>query len=494
MFENQFIQQRIEKANQLKQAGVNPFPHYIHKELSIKEFKEKFAYVKDTEDKRDTSKTATTAGRIKLLRSSGKSIFANIEDCDDNIQIYLSEDSLGQEAFERAKKYYEVGDIVLVKGFAFLTKTGEFSLNVTEITLASKAYTPLPEKYHGLTDKELRYRKRYLDMIMDPSVRQDFAVKAKLLMLIRKFFTDKGFLEFETPILHPIAGGANARPFITHHNALGIERYLRIAPELYLKRLIVGGFDSIFEINRCFRNEGMDHTHNPEFTTIEYYWAYHDFHDLMDLNEELFNTLFERLNLPKKITWNGVEIDFTNGFERIAYKDALKKYGGLDDATINDKEKLIAKLKSDGHEINEKLSIGYIQAEAFDNYVEDKLVNPTYVIDFPVAISPLSRASDKDPEIAERFELFIAGKEIANGFNELNDPQDQYNRFLKQLEAKEAGDDEACDMDEDFVEALSYGMAPTAGCGIGIDRLVMMLMDKKSIRDVILFPAMRPKN
>lgn len=494
MFENQLIKQRMLKAKELKEGGQNPFPHFIHKELSITEFKEKFAYINNLDDKRDSSKTASTAGRIKLLRIAGKSIFANIEDSDSNIQIYLSENTLGKEEFNKCKKYYEVGDIVLVNGFAFLTKTGEFSLNVQKITLASKAITPLPEKFHGLTDKELRYRKRYLDMIMDPKIRHDFALKAKILMLLRTFFTQKGFLECETPILHPIAGGANAKPFITHHNALGVKRYLRIAPELYLKRLIVGGFEAIFEINRCFRNEGMDLTHNPEFTTIEYYWAYHDYKDLMDLNEELFAFLFKSLDLPSKIIWGEAEVDFSKGFERISYKDSLIKYGGLGEEIIKDKEKLLLKLKEDGFSVNEKLSLGYIQAEAFDNYVEAKLINPTFITDYPVAISPLSRRSDLDPEIAERFELFIAGKEIANGFNELNDPNDQYERFLKQIEAKEAGDDEACDMDEDFVEALSYGMAPTAGCGIGVDRLIMLLMNKKSIRDVILFPAMKPKN
>ena len=293
-------------------------------------------------------------------------------------------------------------------------------------------------------------------------------------------------------MMHPIAGGANAKPFKTFHNALGVERFLRIAPELYLKQLIVGGFEAIYELNRCFRNEGMDLTHNPEFTSIEFYWAFHDYKDLMDLTEELLHTLLDELDLEGIIEFDGLKIDFSKPFERISYKDALKKYGLLDESIINDKNKILEKLKKDSFEANEKLDLGQLQAELFDNYVEAKLINPTFIVDFPISISPLSRRSDEDADIAQRFELFIAGKELANGFNELNDPLDQYERFLKQIEAKNAGDEEACDMDEDFVRALSYAMPPTAGEGIGIDRLVMLLTNKKSIRDVILFPAMRP--
>ena len=351
---------------------------------------------------------------------------------------------------------------------------------------------PLPEKFHGLTDIEQRYRKRYLDMIMNRDVLADFTLRSKVISLIRHFFEDKGFLEVETPMMHPIAGGANAKPFITHHNALGVERFLRIAPELYLKRLIVGGFEAVFEINRCFRNEGMDLTHNPEFTSIEFYWSFHNYKDLMNLTEELFNKLLKELNLSDKLEFNEQIIDFSKPFERISYKDALIKYGGLDESLIDDKEKILAKLKAEKLEVNEKLDLGYLQAELFDHFVEDKLINPTFVTDFPISISPLSRRSDENSDIAERFELFIGGKEFANGFNELNDPLDQYERFLKQIEAKKAGDDEACEMDEDFVEALGFAMPPTAGEGIGIDRLIMLLANKKSIRDVILFPAMRP--
>ncbi|OEW37276.1 MULTISPECIES: lysine--tRNA ligase [Campylobacter] len=492
MFDNILEQQRIEKAKELKNLGINPYPHFLEKEMSLKTFKDKFSYILEQVEKRDENINAIVAGRLKLLRIAGKSIFANIEDEDTNLQIYFSKDSVGEELYTILKKNLEVGDIVLIKGFPFVTKTGEFSLHASEVKLATKAIVPLPEKYHGLTDIEQRYRKRYVDMIMNAEVRKDFLVRSKVVSLIRHFFENKGFLEVETPMMHPIAGGANAKPFVTFHNSLGVERFLRIAPELYLKRLIVGGFEAVFEINRCFRNEGMDLTHNPEFTTIEFYWAYHNYKDLMDLTEELFALLLDKLNLGKTIEFDGKMIDFSKPFERITYKDALCKYGGLDGDLIEDKEKILTKLKADGFEANEKLELGHLQAELFDNYVEEKLINPTFVIDFPISISPLSRRSDEDSQIAERFELFICGRELANGFNELNDPLDQYERFLKQIEAKNAGDEEACEMDEDFVNALGYGMPPTAGQGIGIDRLVMLLTNKKSIRDVILFPAMRP--
>ncbi|EAI3823309.1 lysine--tRNA ligase [Campylobacter coli] len=492
MFDNILEQQRIQKASELKNAGVNPYPHFLVKELSLADFKSKFAYIFDTENKRDESVSSVVSGRLKLLRIAGRSIFANIEDEDENLQIYFSKDSLGEEKFNLFKKNLEVGDIILAKGFPFVTKTGEFSLHASEITLATKSIVPLPEKYHGLTDIEQRYRKRYVDMIMNAEVRKDFLTRSKVVSLIRHFFEEKGFLEVETPMMHPIAGGANAKPFVTFHNSLGVERFLRIAPELYLKRLVVGGFEAVFEINRCFRNEGMDLTHNPEFTTIEFYWAYHNYKDLMDLTEELFALLLEKLQLGKIIEFDGQKVDFSKPFERITYKDALKKYGALSDEIIENKDKILEKLKKDGFEANDKLDLGHLQAELFDNYVESKLIDPTFVTDFPISISPLSRRSDSNPEIAERFELFVCGRELANGFNELNDPLDQYERFLKQIEAKNAGDEEACEMDEDFVNALGYGMPPTAGQGIGIDRLVMLLTNKKSIRDVILFPAMRP--
>ncbi len=492
MFESNLEQQKIAKMREFQSAGLNPYPHFLRKEMSIAEFRAKFDYVKNSEAKRDESVNASLAGRLKLLRVAGKSTFANIEDESGALQIYFNKDGLGDEFYALLKKNLEVGDIVAVRGYPFVTNTGEFSLHASELKLAAKAITPLPEKFHGLTDIETRFRKRYVDMIMNAEVRRDFALRSRIVRLVRRFFEDKGFLEVETPMMHPIAGGANAKPFITHHNALGVERYLRIAPELYLKRLVVGGFEAVFEINRCFRNEGMDLTHNPEFTTIEFYWAYHNYVDLMDLTENLLQNLLRELNLGQILEFDGLKIDFSKPFERISYENALIKYGGLDKNLINDREKILARLKSEGVDASKSLDLGHLQAELFDFFVEDKLINPTFITDFPISISPLSRRSEKNPEIAERFELFIGGKELANGFNELNDPLDQLERFKKQVEAKRAGDEEACEMDEDFVSALAHAMPPTAGEGIGIDRLVMLLLGKKSIRDVILFPAMRP--
>lgn len=492
IFDNPLEQQKIEKANELRQLGINPYPHFITPQITIKDFKEKFAYIKENESKRaNESDIFTVAGRIMLKRVAGKSTFANIEDESDKIQIYFSKDSIGEESYNITKKYFEVGDIILVSGYAFLTKTGEFSIHANKVELASKCISTLPEKFHGLTDKEMRYRQRYLDMIMNKEVRDIFIIRSKIVSIIRRFFEDRGFLEVETPMLHPIAGGANAKPFITHHNALGINRFLRIAPELYLKRLTVGGMGPVFEINRCFRNEGMDLTHNPEFTTIEWYYPYKTYFDLMQMTKEIFDTIFEKLQLEKKLQFGEHTINFNN-FQTIKYLDSLVNIGGLDKDIINNKEKILEKLKEDGFEAKKNLDLGHLQAELFDNYVEDKLIDPTFVIDFPISISPLSRRSDENPEIAERFELFMAGKEVANGFNELNDPIDQYNRFQSQIESKSAGNDEAHEMDEDYCKALGYAMPPTAGEGIGIDRLVMMLTNSTSIRDVIAFPAMRP--
>lgn len=492
IFDNELEQVRIAKKDELKSLGVNPYPQFLKRGMSIAQFREKFAFIKDLAEKK-ADEIVTLSGRLKLKRVAGKSTFANIEDDSGNIQVYYSLGSIGEEEYAKFKKNLEVGDIVQITGYAFITQTGEFSIHASKIVLASKALSPLPEKFHGLSDTEIRYRKRYLDMIMNGDVRDDFIKRAKIISGIRKFFEERGFLEVETPMMHPIAGGANARPFITHHNTLDVDFYLKIAPELYLKRLIVGGMNAIFEMNRCFRNEGMDLTHNPEFTSIEFYWAWHDYFEVMDLTEELFSFLIDSLNLPKILPYGELEIDFSKKFRRIKYLDALHEIGGIPKEIINDKSRILDKLKADGFEANSKLDLGHLQAELFDNYVESKLINPTFIIDFPISISPLSRRSDKNPEIAERFELFIAGKELANAFNELNDPLDQYERFKAQIDAKNAGDDEAHEMDEDYCQALGYAMPPTAGWGLGVDRLVMLLLNKQSIRDVILFPAMRPK-
>ena len=494
VFEHQLEIQRIEKAQELRKLGVNPYPHFLKKDMSIAEFRTKFSDIVNSDEKK-SSEIVSIAGRLKFKRVAGKSTFANIEDESGNIQIYYSRDSIGEDNYANFKKNLEVGDIIIVRGYAFLTQTGEFSIHAEEITLATKAISPLPEKFHGLTDIEARYRKRYLDMIMNPDVRKDFEKRSLIISTIRHFFEKRGFLEVETPMMHPIAGGANAKPFVTHHNTLDVDRFLRIAPELYLKRLIVGGMEAVFEINRNFRNEGMDLTHNPEFSAIEFYWAYHNYFEAMDLTEELFKALLARLNLGQILDYDEQKIDFSKPFLRIKYLDALTQIGGVDPEILNDKEKIIKKLRDDGFDTpNPQLDIGYFQSELFDNYVEKKLINPTFIIDFPIAISPLSRRSDENPQIAERFELYIGGNELANAFNELNDPLDQYARFKKQIDAKNAGDSEACEMDEDYCQALGYAMPPTVGWGLGIDRLVMLLLNKKSIRDVILFPAMKPIN
>ena len=491
IFTNTYEQQRLQKAKALKEKGINPYPHNITKELSTKEFKERFKDIKD----RDESQIVSVAGRIKFLRLMGKAAFVKIEDEKGLLQIYVARDNLPEGFYNEVfKKLIEVGDIIVVKGYPFVTKTGELSLFVTDLQLATKGIKPLPEKFHGLTDKEQRYRKRYLDMIMNPEVKDVFRTRSKIISIIRRFLEEKGFLEVETPMLNEINGGATARPFVTHHNALGVDRYLRIAPELKLKRLIVGGFEAVFEINRNFRNEGMDHTHNPEFTMLEFYWAYKTYEDLMKLTEEMFEVLFNKLNLPKKLPFGDLEIDYTTPFKKITWEDAIVEIGGVPRDILSSDEKMREYLKQKGIEVDENLKGGKLQEELFDAFVEEKLINPTFVTKYPVDISPLARRSDENPNLTDRFEFFIAGREIGNAYNELNDPIDQYERFKAQLEAKKAGDDEASDMDEDFVEALGYGMPPTAGEGIGIDRLVMLLTNNHSIRDVILFPAMKPLN
>jgi lysyl-tRNA synthetase class 2 len=375
-----------------------------------------------------------------------------------------------------------------------VTGTGELTLHCLAVNLVTKAIFPLPEKFHGIQDQEIKYRQRYLDMIMDAEVTNRFKLRSRIVSGIRRFFEDKGFIEVETPMMHPIPGGANAKPFTTHHYALGVDRYLRIAPELYLKRLIVGGMDAVFEINRNFRNEGIDATHNPEFTSIEFYWAYKTYIELMEVTEELFDYLFDTLKLERKLPYGDLEIDFATPFAKVPWVDSIVDIGGVPREVATDLEAGLAYLKERNLKVDKNWTLGYMQAELFDEFVEGKLIDPTFITDYPVDISPLARRNDENPEVTERFELFMAGKEIANGFSELNDPIDQYERFKAQVDAKEAtGDDEAMHMDKDFVKALGYGMTPTAGEGIGIDRLVMMLTNQHAIRDVLLFPAMRPE-
>jgi len=492
-FENKYIQLRIEKANQLRAQGINPYANNSERNTTIGKYLYVNSDVAELESRRDENRHYIVAGRIKLLRIMGKASFVKIEDESGMLQIYLARDNLPDGFYNTVfKKNIEVGDIIEVSGYPFVTKTDELSLHANDLKILTKAISPLPEKFHGVTDKEIRYRQRYLDLIMNSEVRKTFHIRSKVISLTRRFFEEKGFLEVETPMMHPIAGGANAKPFVTHHNSLGVDRYLRIAPELYLKRLIVGGFEAVFEINRNFRNEGMDTTHNPEFTSIEFYWAYKTYKDLIIITKEYFEYLFDHLELPTLLPYGDLEVDFSK-FTEIPLIESLSTIGGVSEAIVNDKEQIIAFLKEKHITVNEKMNLGQLQGELFDEFVEAKLINPTFITEYPVEISPLARRSDKNPELTERFELFIAGREIANAFSELNDPIDQLGRFEGQMAAKESGgDDEAHEMDEDFVTALSYGMAPTAGQGIGLDRLVMLLTNEHSIRDVLLFPAMKP--
>ena len=491
-FENKFVQQRMEKAELLKAEGINPYSNDSQRNTTVEKYINVNSDIAEKENKRDENRHYIVSGRIKLFRIMGKASFIQIEDESGVLQIYVTRDNLPEGFYNTVfKKLVEVGDIVEVAGFPFVTGKGELSLHCSEFKLLTKAISPLPEKFHGVTDKEIRYRKRYLDLIMNAEVRKTFQTRSKVISLTRRFFEDKGFLEVETPMMHPIAGGANAKPFTTHHNALGIDRFLRIAPELYLKRLIVGGFEAVFEINRNFRNEGMDATHNPEFTSIEFYWAYKTYKDLIEITKEYFQYLFEHLNLPTILPYADMEVNFGN-FQEIPLIESLTTIGGVPAESCNDKESIIAYLKSKNITVKPGMNLGQLQGELFDEFVEEKLIDPTFITEYPVEISPLARRSDENPAITERFELFIAGREIANAFSELNDPVDQYERFKGQVDAKDAGDDEAHEMDEDFIDALSYGMAPTAGQGIGIDRLVMLLTNEHSIRDVLLFPAMKP--
>ena len=491
--ENKYVQQRIEKANTLRAQGINPYDNETRRNTTVAQYVDVNSDVAHMEDKRDESRSFVVAGRIKFFRIMGKASFLKIEDESGMLQIYVTRDNLPEGFYNDVfKKNFEVGDIIEVGGYPFVTNQGELSLHVSTLKILTKAVSPLPEKFHGITDKELRYRQRYLDLIMNADVRRTFHMRSKIISLTRRFFEEKGFLEVETPMMHPIAGGANAKPFVTHHNALNVHRYLRIAPELYLKRLIVGGFEAVFEINRNFRNEGMDATHNPEFTSIEFYWAYKTYKDLIAVTKEYFAYLFDHLNLPSVLPYGDIEVDY-HDFREITLIDSLSEIGGVPKEIVNDKEMILSYLKERNVDVNTAMNLGQLQGELFDEYVEAKLINPTFITMYPVEISPLARRNDENPELTDRFELFIAGREIANAFSELNDPLDQLARFEGQMAAKESGgDDEAHDMDADFINALSYGMAPTAGQGIGIDRLVMLLTNEHSIRDVLLFPAMKP--
>ena len=439
-------------------------------------------------------KDVTIAGRIMAKRIMGKASFVHIQDCDGKIQSYVSINDLGEESYKDFKED-DIGDIIGITGFVFKTRTGEISIHAKELTLLSKSLRPLPEKYHGLKDTDLRYRQRYVDLIVNPEVKDTFLKRTEIIKEIRRILDEKNFLEVETPILNTIAGGASARPFITHHNTLDIDMYLRIANELYLKRLIVGGFDKVYEMGRMFRNEGMDIKHNPEFTNIELYAAFEDYNDMMDITEEIVSKTAQKVLGTTKINYQGTDIDLTPNWKRVTMIDAIKEQTGVDFNTIETDEEALEVAKKLEVEIDAiKTSRGEIINQIFEDKVEETLIQPTFIYDYPVEVSPLTKRKPSDPRLTERFELFIGGREYANAYSELNDPIDQYERFLNQVKQREAGDDEANMMDEDFVAALEYGMPPTGGLGIGVDRLIMLLTDQASIRDILLFPTMKPLN
>lgn len=437
-------------------------------------------------------KEVSIAGRMMSKRIMGKAAFAHLMDAEGRIQIYVKRDNIGVEAYQDFKSM-DIGDILGVKGTVFRTRTGEISVEVKELTLLAKSLQPLPEKFHGLKDPDLRYRQRYVDMIVNPEVRDTFVKRSKIISEMRRYLDAEGFKEVETPVLNTIHGGANARPFVTHHNTLDIDMYLRIATELHLKRLIVGGLEGVYEIGRIFRNEGMDATHNPEFTTLELYQAYTDYHGMMDLSERVISHCASAVLGTTKINYQGKEIDLTPPYRRLTMNDAVKEVKGVDFYGCKDDEEARALAKSIGLESDDKeATMGKLLSLAFEAYVEDTLIQPTFVMDHPIEVSPLAKRKADRPNITERFELFIVGKEYANAFSELNDPIDQRLRFEMQMKEREKGDDEAQVMDEDFCLALEYGMPPTGGIGFGVDRLVMLLTDSSTIRDVLLFPTMKP--
>ncbi|WP_411551223.1 lysine--tRNA ligase [Massiliimalia timonensis] len=481
---SEFLKVRREKLAELRENGKDPFQittYHVD------------AYAKDINDKFDEyeGKMVSIAGRIMSKRGMGKAGFIDVADHSGRVQSYVRKDHVGDEAYADFKKY-DIGDIIGIKGEVFRTQKGQISVKAEEILLLSKSLRPLPEKWHGLKDQDTRYRQRYVDLIVNPEVKETFIKRSRIITEIRKFLDGLNFVEVETPVLHTVAGGASARPFITHHNAQNMEMYMRIALELHLKRLIVGGFDRVYELGRVFRNEGMDTRHNPEFTLLELYQAYTDYHGMMDITENMIRTVAQNVLGTTTIQYGEHTLDLGKPFERITMADSVKKYSGVDFSEIKTVEDARAVAKEHHIEYEERHLVGDILNLFFDEYVEHNLIQPTFVTDYPVEISPLAKRSPKDPSITERFELFIVGREHANAFSELNDPIDQKERFEHQVELKKQGDDEAADMDEDYINALEYGMPPTGGLGIGIDRLVMLLTNTEAIRDVLLFPTMKP--
>lgn len=484
------IAKRRQKLDEMKASGYNLFPNDFRVAHTVSDVIKILADPRNATD--ENGPRLFMAGRIMAINRFGKSAFIRFRDRTGQLQAYVRKDKVGTEAYTLFK-LMDVGDFIGLEGSLFQTKTGEWTLLADRCELVAKATRLLPEKFHGLKDPEKRYRRRYLDLIMNADVREIFLRRSRAIQEIRRFFIEKDFLEVETPMMQPIPGGAEATPFRTHHNALGMDLFLRIAPELYLKRLVVGGFERVFEINRNFRNEGVSTQHNPEFTMIEFYQAYATYTDLMDLTEALFARVAETVTGDATITYQGHSINMGAAFRRIDLMTSLTEIGGVPASILDDKEKLLAFAAEKGIKITKTGRLGKIITKLFDGLVEPQLIQPTFITGYPVEVSPLSRRNDAAPDYTERFELFIAGREIANGFSELNDPEDQRGRFLQQVEQREAGDDEAHLMDRDYIEALEYGMPPTAGEGIGIDRLVMLLTDAASIREVILFPHLKKK-
>jgi len=489
--DNKLITERRSKLSALRETG-NPFVNDFRPENLAKDIIEKYNGL-SKEELDEKNVVVSVAGRMMLKRVMGKASFAHIQDTSDQIQLFVTRDELPEGFYNEQFKKWDIGDIIGATGSLFKTKVGELSIRVDSIKLLTKSLRPLPEKFHGLSDQEIRYRQRYVDLIMNEYSRNVFKRRSEIITYIRNFFNNNSFLEVETPMMQTIPGGATAKPFETHHNALDVDMYLRIAPELYLKRLVVGGMDRVFEINRNFRNEGLSTRHNPEFTMIEFYQAYATYHDLMDLTEELFKGIATEVCGNSKITYQGDEFDFSQPFERLSVFDSILKFNpSLSDADL-DENNAKDTAKKMGIQVKDTWGLGKIQIEIFEASVEEKLMQPTFITEYPTEVSPLARRNDNNPFITDRFELFIGGREIANGFSELNDAEDQAERFKAQVAEKDAGDDEAMHYDGDYIRALEYGMPPTAGEGIGIDRLVMLFTDSPSIRDVLLFPHMRPE-
>ncbi|PLC48478.1 lysine--tRNA ligase [Pollutimonas subterranea] len=494
--ENHLIAERRSKLAKLRASGV-AYPNDFRPDSSAAALHSDYDAL-DKDALAEVAKHVTVAGRMMLKRVMGKASFATLQDSTGRIQIFLDRNNIGEDVYAQFKTW-DIGDIIGIEGTVFKTNKGELSVHATTVRLLSKSLRPLPDKFHGVADQELRYRQRYVDLIMTEETRRTFVARSKAMGSIRQFMLDAGFLEVETPMLHPIPGGAAAKPFVTHHNALDMQMFLRIAPELYLKRLVVGGFDRVFEVNRNFRNEGVSPRHNPEFTMMEFYAAYTDYRWLMDFTESLIREAAIAATGSAVLTYQEKTVDLSQPFDRLTIVQAILKYApAYTEAQLRDVSFLRTELKRMGADVDgpvlARAGIGALQLALFEETAEAKLWNPTYIIDYPIEVSPLARASDTQDGVTERFELFMTGREIANGFSELNDPEDQAARFLAQVEAKDAGDEEAMFYDADYIRALEYGMPPTGGCGIGIDRLVMLLTDSASIRDVILFPHLRKED